>query len=270
MFYSINLIFLMALISISTYAKNPTNLDLKMRTINFGVVTNNSTYKIYRSSKLGAVGLMTLAHILQRKKLPFPKTIISMNDEGYGSKGTYAIEEYKEASLRGYTYFHSYGPDGERTYLDGASPLLKTLEDIDAKEKLNAEAVSLFGQRSDGKVEGGIDTFERILKIILDPKNQPVLFHCHGGRHRTGMVAMAIHKITAEAQKIPATPIEYLNFRYGIPLIDTIELDYRKYAGAGLYGPVLPRKENILFMRDFDVRNDLFNELVQKYRPALN
>src|SRR2546423_100604 len=36
---------------------------------------------------------------------------------------------------------------------------------------------------------------EQFLKLVNDPANQPVFFHCHGGRHRTGAMT-AIYRLT--------------------------------------------------------------------------
>ena len=39
------------------------------------------------------------------------------------------------------------------------------------------------------------DTAEQFLKIVNDPANQPVFIHCHGGRHRAGIMT-AIYRMT--------------------------------------------------------------------------
>ena len=88
-----------------------------------------------------------------------------------------------------YKLYHSYGKS-VRTYLDGFNPY-KPTEDIDDEEKIRLRARRIFKLLDNG-VDGGINSFFGVLRIVLNPSNQPVLFHCFGGRHRTGMITLAI------------------------------------------------------------------------------
>ena len=154
-----------------------------------GILVNNSIYKIYRTKNLGEDGLEDLEEYTKEKGLVFPKTIISMNHWGYKFPSYSSMEEYQLKEKYDYKFYHSFG-HGERTYLDGYNPYYPTV-DIDTTAKLGRKARKIFELRNDG-IDGGIDNFFKILRIVLDTKNQPVLFHCFGGRHRTGMIAMAL------------------------------------------------------------------------------
>lgn len=156
--------------------------------LKFGVVVNNDDYQIYRSMMLGKRGLKKLKKHLEEEELRFPKTIIYMNSAGYKFPLYFSIEEYDLQEKYGYEFFHSFGDI--RTYLDGHNPY-DPQDDIDTKRILGHHARKKFELRDDG-IDGDLDDFFTILKIVLDPSKQPVLFHCFGGRHRTGMIALAL------------------------------------------------------------------------------
>ncbi|MBP6217770.1 MAG: tyrosine-protein phosphatase [Oligoflexales bacterium] len=216
--------------------------------LNLGLVINNAQYKIYRSAKLGKSGLYDLRSRLWKNNLPFPKTIIYMNKEGYNSFSNFAVEEYEMSFVWGYTFYHSFGP--MRTYVDGQNPYDPST-DIDNTQNLGYEAQAYFSLRNDG-VDGGIDSFFNILRIILEPKNQPVLFHCLGGLHRTGMVAMALRYLQGGnwingPKKDGLNPAQY---------------EYHKY------NPFLFRPENIEFI-EMLANDPRFQELQDTYRLKL-
>lgn len=230
--------------------------------IRFGLVANSQDYQIYRSRRLGVRGLNLLEEKLKSNNLPFPKTIIFLNDEGYGEKGRYAIGEYK-ASLEsdyGFKFYHTMGDDIQ-TYLDGTDPRNPS-EDIDEKGVLSSlEGSELFSKnlRDDGN-DGGMEDFYTILDIVLNPENQPVLFHCHGGGHRAGMVAMTLRHIQGILSEQSPTNLDPID---GIVPINEIEVEYHSFFERGH-----PRHENIEFIRWF-VTTEKFQEYVEKYRNLL-
>lgn len=189
------------------------------RKLNFGVIVNNDHYTIYRSSKLGEEGLRDLKKHLEDENLPFPKTIIYMNKTGYGFPWYYALEEYKQSLLGSFKFIHSFSE--ERTYIDGENPYNPT-DDIDSRLILGHEARRYFSLRDDG-IDGGIDAVMRVLSIMLNPENQPVLIHCLGGFHRTGMMAMVIRYLQGgfwvdgpkvEVKGMSLNPAQYEYSRY--------------------------------------------------------
>ena len=226
------------------------------RLIHFGVLVKNDTYTIYRSAALGKTGLRHLAKILRREDLPFPKTIIYMNDAGYQFPLYFAVHEY-EASLDGkygdFEFFHPFGKP--RTYVDGQNPYEPT-DIIDTDMILGRKARRYF-QLGDGEVVGGVDAVLSILNLILDPERQPVLFHCLGGIHRTGMLAMLVRFLQAgfwvdgpktEAWGRELNPAEYEYFKFN---------------------PIIFRPNNIKFVEEFS-KDERFLELQEKYKAALN
>jgi tyrosine-protein phosphatase SIW14 len=50
--------------------------------------------------------------------------------------------------------------------------------------------------RIDLGADGAIDTraIQRALRLVMDPALWPVLLHCDGGRHRTGIVTAALRR----------------------------------------------------------------------------
>lgn len=155
----------------------------------FGVLVDNEYYQLYRSGKLGERALENLDEYFVEEGLTFPRTIIYMNSPGYKAPFHFALKEYFLQEKYGYKFYHSFG-HGVRTYLDGHNPY-EPRGDIDTTRILGSHGRKIFDLRDDG-LDGDVEDFYRILELVLDPNNQPVLFHCFGGRHRTGMIALAI------------------------------------------------------------------------------
>ena len=174
-----------------------------------------------------------------------------MNDEGYGRKGNQIIEQLKLQKNYGFKLYHSYG-ETFSTYLDGNDPRIPK-EDIDAKKNVtHKEASQLFRKpifNKRGEKDGDVQDFIKILNLVLDREKQPVLFHCYAGKHRTGMVAMALRHIEGRL-----TPQE-------------IEKEYRDFA-TDLNILVGPRQENIDFINWFIITPD-FISIKEKYKSQL-
>lgn len=209
---------------------------------NFGILVDNNEYQIYRSEALGKPGLKYLRQHLKNIKMPFPKTIIYMNNAGYGGPFTFATEEVKLQGEYGYKFYHMKGDIN--TYLDGHDPRYPR-DDVD----------------HDGKKDGGLDTYYKILDIVLDKNNQPVLFHCFGGRHRTGIIALSIRYLQGG---------------------DWLKGYYRKFVfprmlvhlnAAGLeyahFNTALFRLGNIRFIQA-ESKEERFNTLRNNYQTRLN
>lgn len=221
----------------------------------FGVVVNNSNYQLYRSRGLGKRGLKYVFKIIKKKGLRLPRTIIHMNNGGYRSRGSFAMEEYRLQEELGYRFYHAYDYN-YRTYLEGLNPLYPS-KDIDKKRYIGRDAREIFGLREDDQIDGGIGAFKRIMSIVLSPENQPVLFHCNGGRHRTGMIAMSIRYIQGGDWVRP------LKNNFIIKLTNKAQVEYFAYNKA------LPRKGNVEFVEEVS-RHKFFQEYVELYRELLN
>lgn len=253
--YSLYLVMTISLIiskdySLGQEAQNRVSGPTKKR-INFGVVLNNNTYTIYRSAALGKSGLKTLQKHLQKEKLPFPKTIVYMNKNGYKFPFYFSLQEFFAERSKKYGTFKFYHPFGkERTYLDGHNPYYPE-KDIDSKSILGRHARKYFELKDDG-VDGGIENLMRILNIVLNPSNQPVLFHCHGGKHRTGMVALIIRYLQGGWWTD-----DFYKKRWRMDL-NPAQYEYYKY------NKLLFRKDNLYFVEDFS-NDQLFYQLDEKY-----
>lgn len=206
---------------------------------NIGVLVNNERYKIYRSAELGLDGLPYLVDYLEKRDLPFPKTIIHMNHQGYAFPLYFAIHEYKAQAKYGFNYYHPFGD--LRTYLDGEDPYHPT--DIIDKFRILGPIGRRYFNYGDGKVAGGIDALLKILGLILDAEKQPVLFHCYGGIHRTGMIAMLVRYLQGWDEK-------------------RIVNEYH------VFNPVLPREKNIDFVQRFS-KDPRFLSLKDRYGKLL-
>ncbi len=228
--------------------------------LNFGVVKNNSIFKIYRSEMLGHEGLEVLQKHLQSRELPFPKTIVYMNTNGYSDSDSRILQQFYRQTQYGYTLFHSF-LYSYRTYLDGGNPLIAKV-DIDSGNHLGAEAQSVFGTIHGPDAEGGIDAFERILKLVLDPARQPVLFHCLGGRHRTGMTALALRYIEGG---------EWLSGNHGVRVVPFFQLMNLNNAQYEYYrhNTLQFRKDNLEFIEKFFKEHALAKKLIAQNRHLL-
>lgn len=187
---------------------------------NFGVLVHNEHYSIYRSAALGGTGYSAVKAHLGKNKLPLPQSVIYMNKDGYdgsvNSKGMglirgllsstnvqntdFAVAEDGRFSQEGINFYHPLAKEegDANTYLGGHNPLEKE-GTFHVREILGSAAEQFYRKK-------GVDFFSRILKgdrealynnldIILRKGGQRVLFHCKGGFHRTGMVALSIRHL---------------------------------------------------------------------------
>ena len=227
---------------------------------NFGVVKMNSTYQIYRSEILGSDGLKAVSEGLKQNSLPFPKTIVYMNINGYSDRDLRAMEEFREKEFYNYSFFHSF-LYSYRTYLDGTNPY-EPREDIDAKNYLGTEAKEEFGVVSDQTPDGGVDAFARILDVVLDPAQQPILIHCLGGRHRTGMTALALRYIEGG---------EWLKGSHSVrvpPYIKSVTLNNAQYEYYR-HNTLMFRFDNLKFIDTFFAKDPLADRYIFRFRKVL-
>ncbi|MBI2603520.1 MAG: tyrosine-protein phosphatase [Deltaproteobacteria bacterium] len=224
----------------------------KLFHLNFGVVVRNENYTIYRSAALGSSGLKLLSWYMNANDLPFPKTIIYMNKDGYAFPQYFALQEYFKSNDYGFTFHHPFGD--LRTYVDGDNPYYPK-DDIDTASVLGKEARRYFELRDDG-VDGGLQTVLNVLDVVLNPANQPVLIHCQGGRHRTGMLAMILR---------------YLQGGFWVNGPRTrkqgLELNPAQYEYY-VFNKLLFREENIKFIEAFS-EDDRFKALRDQYGESL-
>ncbi len=228
---------------------------------NFGVVKMNSTYQIYRSEILGSEGLKAVAEGLKQNNLPFPKTVVYMNVNGYSDRDLRAVEEFREQEFYNFSFFHSFLYN-YRTYLDGRNPY-EPKEDIDAMNYLGAEAKEEFGVISDKTPDGGVDAFARILDVVLDPARQPVLIHCLGGRHRTGMTALAIRYIEGGEWVKGSHSIKLPPFMKSVTL-NNAQFEYYKH------NTLMFRFDNLKFIDTFFARDPLADRYISRFRRVLS
>ena len=225
--------------------------------LNFGVVVYNPVYTIYRSAHLGKSELKHLKKILKEDQLPFPRTIIYMNSNGYKFPLYHAVEEYEALISLRYgpvDYYHSFDSQ-VRTYVDGHNPYAPTL-DIDQGEPLGHKAREYFTVTPDDGIDGGMENVLRVLGLILDANNQPVLFHCHGGMHRTGMIGMILRYLQG-GEWVDGPKVT----RYGMAL-NPAQYEYYKF------NSLFFRKENIEFVEQF-AQDPRFIDLKNAYGQLL-
>ena len=220
--------------------------------LKFGLLVNNDEFQIYRSGKIGDGELKDLKEYLSEKGLNFPKTIIYMNSFGYKFPFYFALDEHELQRKYGYKYYHSFG--SPRTYLDGYNPHAPSV-DIDSKSILGHHARKRFSLRKDG-IDGDIEDFYNILNLVLDPANQPVLFHCFGGRHRTGMIALAVRYLQG------GWWVNGPTFKRNGLELNPAQFEYYRF------NHLFFRKENLDFIERVS-KEDRFLNLQQRFRGRL-
>jgi len=97
--------------------------------------------------------------------------------------------------------FYRGAQPSDRDYAELAAAGIKTIVDLQqdgsAGEQRLVETAGMKFYRvglSD-KDWPSPDQAERFLKVVNDPDNQPVFVHCHGGKHRAGIMT-AIYRMT--------------------------------------------------------------------------
>jgi hypothetical protein len=233
-----------------------------LQKINFGVVKNNGNYQLYRSKKLGEEGLKELRKHLEINNLPFPRTIIYLGNEGYkwtAKSDKFAIDEFKLQDLYGYDFFHSYG-DEERTYIDELNPYFAR-KNIDDEKYIDNEGKDLFSISKDDKADGGVSDFTNIMRIILNPNRNPVLFHGVNGTQRTGMIALALRYLEGGEWIFgPKKNIKIWDVEYEL---NPAQFEYYKHNKKFF------KKENIDFIEKYFKEDEDFNELKRNYQDEL-
>jgi protein tyrosine/serine phosphatase len=92
-------------------------------------------------------------------------------------------------------------------YSDLAAMGIKTVVDLQEDGVSNEQGlVEALGMkfvriRMSDSERPEVDKSEEFLRIVTDPANQPVFFHCHGGRHRTGAMA-ALYRMRYEGWSV--------------------------------------------------------------------
>ncbi|MFK7822570.1 MAG: tyrosine-protein phosphatase [Oligoflexales bacterium] len=262
--------------------------QFSFRKYNFGVVVNNSRHRLYRSKALGELGTRELFSFLQENNLLIPNLVIFMNKQGYKQPsnlsgglygfgaslriedGVFAFEESQIFSKFGarpeVSFYH---PLNSPVYLSGQDVVNDSLAfpidayvDQDIKKYFEAQI------RKSGTGEHIVakkDNFYFILKLVLESRD-PVLFHCTGGRHRTGMIAMAIRYIQGSfwtksfRQEIK---VRIPNIKHLVGLRNLAEIEYY------LHNKRYLREKNLESLRALS-QEARFKVLVKKFGPTLN
>lgn len=255
---------------------------------NFGVVVNNDRHRIYRSKALGERGTRELFGFLRGKRLPTPNLVIFMNKQGYKQPsnlngglygvgispriedGVFAFEESqifsKFGAFRQVSFFH---PLNSSVYLSGQDVVNDDLAfpiddyvDHDIKKYFESQIrTSGIGQNIIGKKEN----FYFILKLVLESRD-PVLFHCTGGRHRTGMIGMAIRYMQGGHWTVPfrqEIKVKIPNIDHLVGLRNLAEIEYY------LHNKDMLREKNLQSLRTLS-QEKRSKELAKKFGPSLN
>lgn len=97
-------------------------------------------------------------------------------------------------------YFRGAQPQA-KDYADLAALGVKTVLDLEQEGEANepklveAAGMKFYRIKMNAQDKPNREQVEAFLKIVNDPANQPVFVHCHGGRHRTGVMT-AVYRLT--------------------------------------------------------------------------
>lgn len=253
--------------------------------LNFGVVLNNKHHKIYRSKALGKRGVEELFAFMESVNLDLPSTVIFMNKEGYKTRFLGSVVSplthvfngitpfvYEQAQIFAqggkYPGINFYHPLNSQVFLSGHDPLNDVVSqsieglvepEIQAyfdDEIKDQDLVNIIASRS---------SFFNALELVLASKG-PVLFHCTGGLHRTGMIAMAIRYMQGGVWIKPFN--QDLEVETGVrgrasKLQNLAEVEYY------LHNRLNFRSRNLRSIRKI-IDNEQFQQLKSTYQQTLN
>jgi len=131
-------------------------------------------------------------------------------------------------------YYRGAQPEG-KDYTDLAALGVKTVinltsDDSEANEKAMVEHAGMSYVRipmttHEPPTAAQLATF---LKIVDDPKSQPVYVHCVGGRHRTGVMT-AVYRMTDEGWTGDRAFAEMKQYKYGA---DFLHPEFKAFVAA--------------------------------------
>jgi protein tyrosine/serine phosphatase len=137
-------------------------------------------------------------------------------------------------------YFRGAQPQ-ERDYAALAALGVKTVIDLEeegeSKEAQQVEAAGMkfYRIKMNTKDKPNQEQVGTFLKIVDDPTNQPVYVHCHGGRHRTGVMT-AVYRMTHNSWSADQafTEMKQFQFEKGMVSHGTLkDFVYEYHAGLG-------------------------------------
>lgn len=258
---------------------------------NFGVVVNNKRHRLYRSKALGELGTRDLFAFLEKKGLASPNLVIFMNKQGYKQPSNlngglygigisrriedsvFAFEESQLFSKYGafpeVSFFH---PLNSSVYLSGQDVVHDDLA-FPIHDYVDQDIHTFFqAQIRTAGIGNSIlakkDNFYFILKLVLESRD-PVLFHCTGGRHRTGMIAMAIRYMQDPEGNFWTKPfrqeikVKVRGIKHLVGLRNLAEIEYY------LHNKDFLRENNLRSLRTISLETR-FKKFAKKYGSSLN
>lgn len=268
-------------------------LKARLKQYNFNVVIEGM---LYRSGKLGKDGIEDLAEVFTQEGLRPIKSIASIHVMGFGGVGgSYNLDELKESQRRGISFLHSYHPDSKKTvYMDGIDP--SRIEssshrgNIYSPETLDRYVPSEVVRRQLGidqslekerYLEGNTKDFLHSVINILDAP-WPLLIHCKGGKHKTGMISLIFEYLLDESaldaeltnqvrvshykNRVASWYLGHAGFMqiFSGPMISSEALRHAEHTYLNHNLNVF-RKENIEFIRKLIDRDIHKDKLIAKY-----
>lgn len=116
-------------------------------------------------------------------------------------------------------YYRGAQPQ-KQDYAALASLGVKTVIDLecegetDEQEMVESNGMKFFRFGMNTTDRPDSQTVGQFLKIVNDPANQPVFVHCHGGRHRTGVMT-AIYRLTHDRWTADQAYAEMKQYEFG-------------------------------------------------------
>ncbi len=231
------------------HSDRSTSLTANLTRYNFAPVMKGF---IYRSRKLGSRGLETLLKVFRQEGQQLPRTVASIHVMGFGDSkgGNYNIEEMDFCEKKKIFFMHSFHHQPKQwVYIDGTNPANIDINDPDHGNVFKSEVIERFlpSQKVRDRLhidwsvnhkfvrDGNIDDFLSTLDNLIDAP-WPLLVHCKGGRHKTGMIAMIFEYLLRERQQV----LTHLH-TVSVPIFhNRIErfLNSKEMRFANLFGPL--------------------------------
>jgi protein tyrosine/serine phosphatase len=120
-------------------------------------------------------------------------------DGNHNSLHSVSIENFGRVDENYYRGAQPEGQDYNDLHSLGVKAVLDLQNDGEAGEQRSVEAAGMKFYRigMSTRKKPSQQQVEEFLSIVNDPQNQPVYVHCHGGRHRTGVMT-AVYRMTKD------------------------------------------------------------------------
>ncbi|KAI5290943.1 hypothetical protein KEM54_006921 [Ascosphaera aggregata] len=117
--------------------------------------------------------------------------------------------------------------------------------DFSRKHTITSHVIPIMPNKESG-VSSPQSVIDKVLRIIIEPRNHPILIHCNKGRHRTGCIVACLRKL----QHWPITAILAEYQKYAAPKARALDMTFIQSYDPSVLGPVVDSMKADLWLPD--------------------